>query len=162
MNDEINTAEQIEKFFVDGYNYGKDTLKKISPDGEKELEDIADEIIDDTPDFSQQPTDFNGYWKMLRWILNLGFVAVPWTCSLIVFIFLNLFVNIDFNYFWAAGNFFLIFNTYYLFLQSFLSVWLVAEVPFWLRHFKPIRLFSLAAAFIYNVIYFAFFVDFIV
>jgi len=31
-------------------------------------------------------------------------------------------------------------------------VLLVAEIPFWLRHFKPVRFFSLLLAFLYNFV----------
>lgn len=88
-------------------------------------------------------------------------MAGPYLLTDLLMIGINIFLNIDFNTFWAGGNIFLIFNSYYLIVQSFYSLMLVAEVPFWLRHFKPLRFLSLFWALFYNTIYVFALIDFI-
>jgi len=61
--------------------------------------------------------------------------------------------NIVYNQWWAEGNAYLIYNTYYLFVQAFLSLWLVAEIPTWMKHFKAVRFISMVLAHVYNFIY---------
>jgi hypothetical protein len=86
---------------------------------------------------------------------------MPWIALALAFDAINIYLNISFNTVWASGNFFLMFNTYYLIVQSIYSVLLVAEIPFWLRHFKPVRFFSLLLAFLYNFVYILALIDFI-
>lgn len=45
------------------------------------------------------------------------------------------------------------YNTYYLLVQAFLSLWLVAEIPTWMKHFKAVRFISMVSAYTYNLIY---------
>ena len=54
---------------------------------------------------------------------------------------------------WAQGNTILLFNTWFSFMQSFLSLWLAFEIPTWLRHAKLIRMYSLMFASIWNFIF---------
>jgi hypothetical protein len=94
-------------------------------------------------------------------LINLAFIGLPWNITVLILNAVNIFLNIDFNTFWAGGNIYLMFNTYYLVVQSIYSVLLVYEFPFWLRHFKPIRLISLLMAFSYNFVYVLALIDFI-
>ena len=50
------------------------------------------------------------------YILNMVFIAVPWTIFGVILISWNLYLNIAFNEGWAGGNLWLIFNTVYLIL----------------------------------------------
>ena len=90
------------------------------------------------------------YW---RFIINMGVCAIPYVFYLIIALAINLILNIEGNKMWAEGNAFLMVNTVYLVLQSFLSGILVFEVPFLLRMMKELRVLSFLSACIYNLIY---------
>lgn len=66
----------------------------------------------------------------------------------------NLWLNIAANDWWAEGNVFLVYNTVYLLIQCFLSMWLAFEIPTWLKHMKAIRFLSMVAANVYNIVFF--------
>lgn len=65
----------------------------------------------------------------------------------------NLWLNIGANDWWAEGNVFLVYNTAYLLIQGFLSMWLAFEIPTWLKHMKAIRFLSMVAANTYNILF---------
>lgn len=66
----------------------------------------------------------------------------------------NFWLNISANDWWAEGNVFLVYNTVYLLIQAFLSMWLAFEIPTWLKHMKAIRFLSMVAANVYNIVWF--------
>jgi hypothetical protein len=65
----------------------------------------------------------------------------------------NFWLNIGANDWWAEGNVFLVYNTVYLLIQGFLSMWLAFEIPTWLKHMKAIRFLSMVAANTYNILF---------
>jgi len=88
-------------------------------------------------------------------------IGVPWSFINLIMIGYNLFCNISWNQWWAHGNVFLLYNTYYAVIQGALSVWLIFEIPFYMRHFKFFRYISLFAALAYNFVFFAGVIDFL-
>ena len=72
-----------------------------------------------------------------------------------------MFFNAKFNNLWAGGNIYLLANTVYEFVQTWLSIFEVMEIPFYLRYFKAIRYLSLFSAIIYDFFYFGMCFDFI-
>lgn len=97
---------------------------------------------------------------VLKWIVNLWTVGVPWCVLLFVIFSWNVYVNIFWNKFWAEGNLFLVGNTVYIILQSLISLPLMFEIPPLLRLLKPFRLLSLASSIVYNVLFFGSVLDF--
>ena len=99
------------------FNEGKKYFKEYAPELEKDIEEVVDEIEDDTPDYREnwkQSTDIYSFWKNFKWTLNLIFVGGSYLFSELCMLGINFFLNLDYNTFWAGGNLFLIFNTYYL------------------------------------------------
>jgi len=89
----------------------------------------------------------------VTYILNIIFIAVPWTILGLLLIAWNLFLNIDFNKGWAGGNLWLIFNTCYLIIQYVLSIGLFWEIEVWIFYMKFIRIFSLISSYLYAIGY---------
>lgn len=129
----------------------------------EEIDDLEQEFIDDLPKYDFRAHKNWSWWKYIdyfRWIVNAAIFGVPFSALSLVSIGWNLWFNIELNNFWAQGNLFLVFNTLYLLMQAFLSVWLIFEIPIWLRHFKVLRVFSLFSAFWYNVAYLLFIIEY--
>ena len=68
--------------------------------------------------------------------MNFWFVGVPYNIFIGFANMWNLYFNLEFNYFWAGANLYLLMNTMFGFIQSILSVLIVFEVPVWLIHAK--------------------------
>ena len=101
-------------------------------------------------------------FTQVTYILNMVFIALPWTVFGLALIGWNLFLNIDFNEGWAGGNLWLISNTVYLILQFALSIGLFWEIDVWIYWMKFIRIGSLVAAYIYSIGYLAAFITLVV
>lgn len=89
-----------------------------------------------------------------RYLLNVIFVALPWTVVDLMCIVWNLYFNAKWNEFWAGGNAWLMFNTIYILLQGIASFMLAFELPIWLVSFRVFRFWSFVAATAYNFIFF--------
>lgn len=129
----------------------------------EEIDELEQEFMDDIPKYDFRVHKKWSWFKYLdyfRWILNAAVFGVPFSALTFVSIIWNLWFNIELNNFWAQGNLFLVFNTLYLFMQVFLSWWLIFEIPIWLRHFKVLRVFSLFSAFWYNFAYILFMLEY--
>lgn len=90
----------------------------------------------------------------MKWVINAWVVGIPWFIYSAAAVIWNIYFNIDFNKWWAQGNFFLIGNTLYIIIQVLVSAPLMFEIPPVLRHIKPIRMLSIISALIYNTLYF--------
>jgi hypothetical protein len=97
---------------------------------------------------------------VLKWIINLWAVGVPWCFVLLVIFSWNLYVNIFWNKFWAEGNVFLMANTLYIWIQALISLPLMFEIPALLKFIKPFRILSLWSAIIYNIMFIGSIADF--
>lgn len=86
--------------------------------------------------------------------MNFFVVALPFSFWSTIGYFFNFFFNIGLNKWWADGNLFLVANTVYLLVQGFQSVFLIYEIPAYLRHHKIARAISFETAIIYNIVYF--------
>lgn len=98
---------------------------------------------------------------VFRWLLNLAIIAIPWGFISQVFLFYNLFFNIDWNFIWAGGNVFLIVNTVIAVQMTMHSVLLVTELPLWIMWNKFGRWIFLGVAIVYNILYTGFLTDFL-
>jgi hypothetical protein len=101
------------------------------------------QIRDD--EYNEPYSDFDTIWeyvKHYRWLVNFWILGVPYFFFAAATNDWNLYFNIEFNYYWAGGNVFLLWNTVFGFFQSFLSVMMVLSLPTWLREAKTIRMWS--------------------
>lgn len=97
-----------------------------------------------------------------RWIINLIFVGMPWAFISQLFFAWNVLFNAKWNFLWAGGNVYLIFNTVFAYIQTWLSVFVVWEMPYYMQHFRLIRLISLVAGILYNTLYLVSVADFLI
>ena len=124
---------------------------------------VAERFEEDFPDYGYEWSHVHSLWafvKVFRWILNLVFIALPWSFIAQVFVMYNLWFNIKWNFLWAGGNVFLLLNSIYAIQQSLHSTFLVTELPIWMRYNKGGRWFMLALALLYNLFFTGFLVDF--
>lgn len=98
---------------------------------------------------------------ILKWVINLWFIALPWAAVLFVTNVWNLYVNIYWNDYWAEGNFFLMFNSAFLVFQTLISLPLIFEIPPVLRFIKPLRFLSIVWAILYNFFFLTSIFDFL-
>lgn len=136
-------------------NIGKDfedTVETLEEE-EKDVEDF----VRKAPDRARQ------VWQklmVLKWIINLWAVGVPWLFLLFAVLAWNLYVNIFWNKWWAEGNLFLVFNSAYILYQCAITLPLMFEVPMVLRVIKPFRVLSLFSAVAYNILFLGSVLDF--
>lgn len=86
-----------------------------------------------------------------RYIINIWFIAVPWTVLGLLCVIWNLYFNIDFNHFWANGNMWLVITTVYILLMYVQSLFEAFELPFFLRSFRVWRVISVIIGLLYIV-----------
>lgn len=144
-------------------NYG-DEIKSLDDDLigiEKELADDFDDEVNVYSMYRRSDTLWAGFMAF-RWILNMFTIGIPWTFISQIFFAWNVLFNAKWNFLWAGGNVYLIANTVYAYIQTWMSVFLIYEIPFYMRHFKLFRFMSLVAAMVYNVVYFVSVADFLI
>lgn len=156
--DKIDEGESAVRNWLDDYentgNYGEE-LKTIDDD----IQGIERELVDDFDDevnvysiYRRSDTIWTAFMAF-RWVLNFIFIGIPWTFISQIFFAWNVLFNAKWNFLWAGGNVYLIFNTVFAYIQTWMSVFVIYEVPFYMRHFKLFRFFSLCGAIIYNILY---------
>ena len=133
----------------------------------KDFEDTVDTLEDDEKAVSsfvrKIPDRSRQIWQklmVLRWIINLWIVGVPWLFVLFAIFAWNMYVNIWWNKWWAEGNFFLMGNTIYIITQAAVSIPLFFEIPFLLKFIRPFRVLSLLSAVVYNITFIGSIADF--
>lgn len=133
----------------------------------KDFEDTVDTLEEDeqaVTDFVKKVPDRTyRIWQqllLLKWIINLWVVGVPWMFVLGTTMAWNVYVNIMWNKWWAEGNAFLVANTAYIIIQALVSFPLMFEIPALLKFIKPLRVLSLLSAIVYNVMFIASIADF--
>lgn len=92
-------------------------------------------------------------------MITIGF---PWTFISQIFFAWNVLFNAKWNFLWAGGNVYLIANTVFAYMQTWMSVFLIWEMPIFMRHAKLFRLISLVAGVVYNILYFTSVADFLI
>jgi len=124
---------------------------------EKGIEGAVDTVLEDVyPESQDWLTDDHDFWQIVgyfRWIVNFIFVGSPWFIFSIAMVIINLVLNILLNSWWADGNALLIFNSVYLFVQTFCSWWLIYEIPIYINQLKFFRTLSALGAFAYTFVY---------
>ena len=145
---------------------------------EDEFNDLESEFLDDLPiseigeEFQEIEDTVTGKKPFsmkfvktallsMRWLFNTLIIGLPWILISIGLIVYNFVLNIAYNKWWAYGNFWLIFNTLYAIIQTFISWPLVLEIPSYLRHLKFLRWISCFWALIYNTVYLGFALGFL-
>lgn len=101
------------------------------------------------------------FFMVFRWVLNLILIGFPWTFISQIFFAWNVLFNAKWNFLWAGGNVYLVANTVFAYIQTWMSVFVIWEIPFYMRHFKFFRLISLVSGFVYNFFYWASVIDFL-
>lgn len=102
--------------------------------------------------------DYVGYW---RYIINIFVIGLPVFFMAVSGVVYNIFFNIDFNFWWAEGNAWLIGNTVWLILTAIHAIMVAFEIPFYMRMFKIGRYFGCFNAALYNTIYLLILADWI-
>jgi hypothetical protein len=136
-------------------------LKGIEKDIEKDVDKVVEDIYPEGRKDIKKMKWFETV-NYFRWFMNLILFAFPYFSISVVMIVLNLMLNIFLNKWWAGGNFLLIFNTIYILVQTVFSWPLIFEIPFYLKHFRFVRLFSSGLAFLYTGVYAFIVLDWIV
>lgn len=94
------------------------------------------------------------FFVALKWVWLVIIIGIPW----IIFSQLSIVYNIVFNAWlnagWAEGNLWLLFNTWYAIVQSWLSYAIVLEIYPLMKWGILFRIASFISAWIYNSIYF--------
>lgn len=165
--DKIDEEEKAIRNWVDDYerhgNYGEE-MKYLDDDIqgiEKELGDDFDDEVNAYQIYKRSDTLWKAFMGF-RWILNMITIGIPWTFVSQIFFAWNVLFNAKWNFLWAGGNVYLIANTVYAYVQTWMSVFLIYEIPFYMRHFKLFRFLSLCSAVVYNFLYFASVADFLI
>jgi hypothetical protein len=70
----------------------------------------------------------------LRWYVNLILIGIPFGIIGIGSIVWDVAVNMYFNRMWAEGNIYLMANTFFTLVQGWNAVWIMIEIPIYLRH----------------------------
>lgn len=128
-----------------------------------DFEDTVDTIENDIEWAKEVPPYARQIWQrlmLLKWIINLWVVGVPWCTVLFVIFVWNIYVNIFWNKWWAKGNLFLLGNTAYIIYQSLITLPLMFEIPPLLKLLKPFRILSLLTAVVYNILFLGSIFDF--
>lgn len=92
-------------------------------------------------------------FKEVRYILNMVFVAIPYSIIGILLITYNLILNIWLNEGWAGANAWLIGNTVFLVIQWVISLMIFWEIELWIFYCKFLRFASLLLGVIYFALY---------
>jgi len=142
--------EPLNKPFVD-----------IEYDIERGVDTLAEDIFPEGRAFAVGEHPWYEYIEYFRWIVNFVFVGSPWFVWSIVLCVINLVLNILLNSWWADGNLLLVFNTGYLIMQTIMSWPLIFEIPFYLKHLRFFRLFSVTWAILYMSFYFFVVIDWV-
>lgn len=171
-NEYYEKAEEIDQTVLDAVDEEEGRIRNWVDDYEKtgtfgeevkglddDIKEIEDELYDDFEDeidvreLWRRSDSLWNFFMVFRWLLNLILVSVPWTfCAQIMFAW-NIMFNAKWNFLWAGGNVYLLLNTAYAYIQTWMSVFLVAEGPIFMRHAKLFRFISLVMAFLYNAGY---------
>ena len=102
-----------EQRFHDDIEYYEDEFYQYEDEFENDMQNIyADEYREPYSDFDT----ILDYIKHYRWLLNFWVFGVPWFFFSAATNDWNLYFNIEFNYFWAGGNVFLLWNTIFGFI----------------------------------------------
>ena len=94
-----------------------DGNKKNEERMEKQVTEFENTIEEEFPDYEEEWSEVDSIWmfaKVFRWFLNLFFLAIPWSFISQILLGYNLFFNIKWNFLWAGGNVWLLFNTIYV------------------------------------------------
>lgn len=137
---------------------------KFVDDLTDEVEEEIKETVVDELDVRDMWDDTDSLWTfflIFRWLLNLVFIATPWIFFSQIFFAWNVLFNAKWNFLWAGGNVYLIANTIYAYIFTWLSVFVVMEMPIYMKHMKIVRGTAWFMAIIYNILYMISFGDFL-
>jgi hypothetical protein len=102
-----------EKRFYDDVDYYENEFYEYEDEFKDDMEYIYEK--EETEPFSDFDTILD-YVKHYRWLGNFWIFGVPWFIIAAASNDWNLFFNIEYNYWWAGGNLFLVWNTIFGFI----------------------------------------------
>ena len=145
--------EQNQKYYYydpDYYYYDNYYDPYYYPQNEFSWENLDEGLPKYNPEEDLAGDDYWLDWiYYFRYIINIWFIAVPWTVLGLLCVVWNIYFNIDFNHWWANGNIWRIVSTIYIlgsYIQSLLEAF---EFPLFLRSFRVYRFLSVIVYVLY-------------
>ena len=136
------------------YYYNDDYYDPYEDDHQNfEWNDLEEGLPEYNMDDLNDDASWVDYAEYFKYIIDIAFIAIPWTIMAILCMGWNLWFNFAWNEKWAGGNFWLVFNTIYILGQGIGSIALAFELPIWLRFFRGLRFWSLVSAIMYTIVY---------
>ena len=89
-----------------------------------------------------------------KWVFLVLFLGIPWLLFSQSCLIYNIVFNAWLNAGWAEGNFWLLGNTFYAIVQTWLSYGIMFEVYPYLKWGVAFRIWSFISAVVYNSLYF--------
>lgn len=94
-------------------------VQKYDPYNDPNSKIEADDWSRGLPEYRQEDLNEDDSWwdwiVYFKYAFNVVFIVIPMAIIETIFIGYNLFFNIEWNYWWANGNVWLLVNTVYLF-----------------------------------------------
>lgn len=139
----------------------KEQISKIDKTLEDDVTEEIKEFNEDLPNYDifWDDNQLNSLWDYVmyfRWAINFLLVGIPMSQVIIWGYLWNVWFNIHLNNFWAHGNLYLMVMSLFVIMQSWNAMFLVFEIPAYLRWTKPFRSLSLEWGSIFNIIYLGF------
>lgn len=139
--------EGAEKSVADFFRPVEDTLVD-------DADAITETLYPDAGDYVYYRRNWYEYLGYFRWVLNFLWVGIPWVFTSQMLILANFVFNIWLNQWWADGNFFLLFNTFFIIVETWGSYPLIFEIPWWIKHTRLIRVLVTGLSVMYTSVYF--------
>lgn len=115
---------------------------------------VTETLYPDAGEYIAKKHNWYEYFGYFRWVLNFLWVGIPWVFTSQMLIVANFVFNIWLNQWWADGNFFLLFNTFFIIVETWGSYPLIFEIPWWIKHTRLIRVLVTGMAVAYTCTYF--------
>jgi len=90
----------------------------------------------------------------IKWVFLVLFLGIPWVIFSQLCVIYNIVFNAWLNAGWAEGNLWLLFNTWYAIVQTWMSYIIVLEIYPLMKWGILFRIASFISAWIYNTVYF--------
>lgn len=98
--------------------------------------------------------NFLGFLVAIKWVYLVLFLGIPWVIFSQLCLLYNIVFNAWLNTGWAEGNLWLLFNTGYAVVQTWMSYGIVLEIYPLMKWGILFRIESFLSAYIYNTVYF--------
>jgi len=98
--------------------------------------------------------NFLAFVVAVKWVWLVLFLGIPWVIFSQLCVIYNIVFNAWLNAGWAEGNLWLLFNTGYAIVQTWMSYGIVLEIYPLMKYGLIFRIFSFISAWIYNTFFF--------